>query len=196
MYSMWVDVVLLILFPVLPQQSICLHFMLRVLLVKFVFDKGNIVTNNMFVMNCGFINVLFDTEIKSLYVVSMQLIFCAYRIMCRNFFVRWALVLYQVLWHLVSIYHLMLQKVGFKDHNQLQEKLNIGQRWAQWLLYIEKKGMFYTHSLFLFWKSFPVQWQLRWERVVTNVTISTDITLHLCTFADFLLSVLGDNRVQ
>ena len=117
--------------------------------------------------------------------------FYAYRIMCRNFSVRWALGLCQALWPLVLISHLTLQKVGSKDHNQLQERLSTGQHWAQWLLYIEKRGKCYTHSLSLFSKTLPLcSLTVMLECVAMNVTISTPITLHLYTFANLLLCIL------
>jgi hypothetical protein len=79
----------------------------------------------------------------------------------------------------------------------LLERLSIRQRWAQWLLYIEKRGKCYTHSLSLFLKSLPLCSVAVMFRtcVVLNGTISTHITLHLYTFPNLLLSILAD-RVQ
>ena len=128
--------------------------------------------------------------------MNTQLMFYAYRIMCRNFSVKWALGLCQALWPLVLISHSTLQKVGSKDHNQLRERLSTGQHWAQWLLYIEKRGKCYTHSLSLLSKTLPLySLAVTLEHVAMNVTISTYITLHLYTFANLLLCVL-DSRVQ
>jgi len=121
----------------------------------------------------------------------MQLIFYAYRIMCRNFSVRWALGLCLALWPLVLISHLMLQKVGSRDRNQFRERLSTGQHWAQWLLYIEKRGKCYTHSLSLFSKTLSLcSLAVMLKHVAMNVTISTHITLYLYTFANLLLCVL------
>lgn len=126
----------------------------------------------------------------------MQLIFYAYRIMCRNFSVRWALGLCQALWPLVLISHLTLPKVGSKVHNQFRERLSTGQHWARWLLYIEKRGKCYTHFLSLFSETLPLySLAVMLEHVAMNVTISTHISFHLYTFANLLLCIL-DSRVH
>jgi hypothetical protein len=78
----------------------------------------------------------------------------------------------------------------------LREWLSTGQHWAQWLLYIEKRGKYYIHFLSLFSQTLPLcSLAVMLEHIAMNATISSHITLHLYTFANLLLCIL-DGRVQ